>query len=320
MLKAVNHLIYRLKYRYGRYLPLSFPVDVSLELSSSCNMACSYCYHADKENLPFKQGLMSKEVALKIVTQAANLGVHSLKFNWKGESTLNPHYREVTEYAKSLATGSTFIDRLANSNFKIHRSIRDDRFHGLAALTKVKVSYDSFTKDVFEKQRTKGDHDLTTENIDLFYNHPARIKSETQIVIQAVRTQLNRDEDIAGLCSKRWPEAEISIRDMVEGRVQKDLSGLTDRSRDASERQSCLQAHVRVIFNHKGLAFPCCPDVKEELMIGDINKQDLFEIFTSQYAEQLRDDLRSGKAFKLNPCRECSSFETYKGFKPSWNS
>lgn len=264
---------------------------------------------------------MAKETAFKIVTQAAEAGVHSLKFNWKGESTLNPHYRAITEHAKSLARGSTFIDRLANSNFKIHPAKREDVFHGLAALTKVKVSYDSFRKEVFETQRAQGDHALTSRNIDMFYNHPARIKSETRLVIQAVRTKLNADEDIAGLCQKRWPEAEISIRDMVAGRVENDkVEALEARSRDTSERQSCLQAHVRIIFNHAGRAFPCCPDVKEELMIGDINKQSLVEIFRGHYAEKLRDDLRSGEAFKLDPCKGCSSFETYKGFKPKWES
>lgn len=284
-------------------------------------MACSYCYHHDKENLPFKQAFMSKATALKIITQAADAGVHSLKFNWKGESTLNPHYRAITEYAKSLAGGSTFIDRLANSNFKILPARRDDVFHGLAALTKVKVSYDSFSKEVFEHQRYKGDHDLTTANLDLFYNHPARIKSDTRIVIQAVRTANNADEPIRDLARARWPDAEISIRDAVAGRVGgPDVDALVTRTRDSSERQSCLQAHVRLIFNHDGTAFPCCPDIREELMLGNINRDSLLDIFNGHFAKNLRAQLKNGDAFKLNPCKGCSSFETFKGFRPSWDS
>ena len=57
---------YRFKYHYGRVLPLVSPVDVSLELASACNMKCSYCYHADKTNLPFTQGIMDVNLALKI--------------------------------------------------------------------------------------------------------------------------------------------------------------------------------------------------------------------------------------------------------------
>lgn len=321
MLNELRYTTYRMKYRYGQHLPLKVPVDISLELASSCNMKCSYCYHADKKNLPFAQGLMSKEMAMDIVRQSADLGVNSLKFNYRGEGTLNPHYTWITTYAKSLASGSTFIDRLANSNFKIIPKWREDRFIGLANLTKVKVSYDSFKKSVFEYQRDGGNHDLTTENIDLFYNHPARIKSETQLVIQAVRTTLNKDEDIAGIAKKRWPEAEISIRDMVAGRVEKDVSEFEDKERDFQSRQACKQAFVRIIFTHEGKALPCCPAIKEDLVIGDINSESVSAIFNGKKANQLRKRLKSLEAFDVyDACKNCSSFESFKGYAAPWGS
>jgi radical SAM protein with 4Fe4S-binding SPASM domain len=317
LIQKVNYFFYRAKYRYGRSIQLTKPVDVSLELSSSCNMSCNYCYHSDQVLLPFTKGIMSLETAKSIISQAADLSVPSLKFNWKGESTINPHFSQITAYAKSLAKGSTFIDRLTNSNFKF-RTDRDDIFDGLCNQTKVKVSYDSFRKDVFETQRAGGDHTITTRNIDKFYHYPKR--KNTEIVIQAVRTKLNADEDIRTMVRQRWPEAEISIRDMVAGRVEKDLSQLENRTRDDSERQSCLQAHVRIIFNYAGRAYPCCPDVAEKLCIGDIRTMSMFEIFNGATAKHLRTSLKNGRAFQMNPCKGCSSFETFKNYKPAWNS
>lgn len=320
MLKKINYLLYRLKYRYGEKLPLSVPVDVSLELSSSCDMKCEYCYHSDQANLPFKKGLMNKDLAKRVILESAELGVHSLKFNFRGEGTINPHYREITEFAKGFARAGVFIDRLANSNFRFHPRRRDDIFHGLAALTKVKVSYDSFLPEVFEKQRAGGIHALTTENIDLFYNHPARIKSGTRLVIQAVRTKLNADEDIAGQARARWPDAGISIRDMVEGRVEKNLDDFTARHRDAEHRQPCKQAFVRLMVHWDGRVAPCCPAIKNDLLIGDVKTQSVREIFNGELARQIRKDLKSGKAFELDPCKSCSSFESYKGYKANWDS
>lgn len=296
---------------------LTAPVDVSLELSSTCNMYCEYCYHSYQDKLPFTKGIMSRPTGHKIINNAAELGVNSLKFNWKGESTINPNFKLFTSHAKQLASGSVFIDRLTNSNFKF-RTDREDIFEGLCNQTKVKISYDSFRKDVFETQRAGGDHDITTRNIDKFYAHPLR--KNTEIVIQAVRTNLNKDEDIAGQAKKRWPEATVSIRDMVAGRVEKDLTELEHRERDTSERQSCLQAHVRVIFNWEGKAYPCCPDTGEHLCLGDIHKENLAEIFNGAKAKFLRKQLKCGDAFKMNPCKGCSSFETYKGFQPVWTS
>jgi len=274
------------------------------------------CYHSDKKNLPFKQNFMIPATFKKIVREAAELGVESLKFNWRGESTMNPMFWHMTKFAKELAKGSTFIDRLTNSNFKFDHN-RDDIFEGLSFQTKVKVSYDSFQKDVFETQRHLGNHELTTANIDKFYNLPGRT---TELVIQAVRTSRNKDEDIEGEAKKRWPSAKISIRDMVEGRVNRDLSQFKDRERDHSHRQSCIQAHARLIFDWTGEAVACCPDIRQELKLGKIQELSVFDIFNSPKAKQLRADLLSLKAFENSPCKNCSSFETFKGYVPSLES
>lgn len=314
-----NNLIYRLKYRYGKHLPLKVPVDVSLELAAACNQRCGYCYWADPKGVPFPKGFMSYDIAEKILNQAAGLGVNSVKMNWKGESTLNKNFSKITGLAKNLASGSTFIDRLTNSNFKFNNN-RDDIFEGLCNQTKVKISFDSFVADVMEKQRAGSDHALALANIEKFYNHKDRIKTETKIVIQAVRTSLNKDEDILGEAKRRWPDATVSIRDMVTGRVDQDLSSLENKSRDFSNRKSCLQAHVRVIFSAEGKAFPCCPDLKHELCIGDIRNDSLYEIFNCEKIKSLRRDLKSKKAFESSPCKTCPSFESYKGFKIGFNS
>ena len=313
---------YRAKYKFGNLLPLTKPVDISLELASSCNMACNYCYHSDVKTLPFERKVMKLETAMGIIKDAANIGVHSIKFNWRGEGTLNPHYTAITKFAKDRASGLTFIDRITNSNFKIPPRRRDDIFQGLANLTKVKVSYDSFDADVFGEQRAGGDHALTTENIDLFYNHQDRIQSETQLVIQAVRTNLNKDEDIEHLVKKRWPEADVSVRDMVAGRVETEEAFiLEDKQRDIGNRIPCKQAFVRLIYNYDGLAMPCCPNINETLALGSSQRHSVKEIFNNSEAKELRKDLKSGKAFKnRHACRNCSSFESYKGYKAPWKS
>lgn len=312
----LSYFIYRLKYRYGRFLPLSVPVDVSLELASYCTNTCGYCYHADRKNLPFQKGFMSFFLARKILDEAAELGVHSLKFNYRGESTMNPAFLAITKWAKGLARGSTFIDRVTNSNFNF-RHDRDDIFQGLANQTKVKVSFDSFIPYVFEQQRRGSNYAGTIANIDKFYNLKGR---KTQLVIQSVRTQANKDEDLHAEIKRRWPEATASVRDVVGGRVDKDLSAVIVKDRDATERQSCLQAHVRLMVHWDGKVGACCPDISGKLVLGDASKQTLYSIFNSEEAKFLRASLKTKKAFDRDPCKNCSSFETFKGFKPNWDS
>lgn len=306
---------YRFNYTNAPKLNHWKPVDVSLELTSHCNQACSYCYHAGA--VPFSKGFMKLETAKLIIAQAADLKVPSLKMNWKGESTLNPDFETITAFAKDLATGRTFIERITNSNFKFSTN-RVDIFNGLANQTKVKVSFDSFKPGVMEKQRAGSNWAQAIANIDKFYNWPGR---ETEIVIQSVITELNANEDIEHEVKKRWPTATVSIRNMVAGRVENEFVKENEViSRDVGERQSCIQAHARLIFNWDGVAYPCCVDIAETMPLGDIKTADLYQIFQSDAATKLRKSLLDKSAFSCGACKTCSSFESYRGYKAPWHS
>ncbi len=316
----LHYLLYRLKYRFAPHLNLKVPVDVSLELSSNCNMSCGYCYHSKPQALPFERGFMSFEIAEKVITEAAEIGVHSLKMNFRGESSLNKDFARITSLAKSLAKGGTFIDRLSNSNFKFANN-REDIFLGFCNQTKVKISFDSFKKEVLEEQRKGANHGLILANIDKFYNHPMRIRSDTEMVIQAVRTSKNQDEDLEKEIKNRWPSASYSVRDMVAGRVESEkVEQLETKKRDESHRQTCIQAHARLMVHWDGRVAMCCPDIGGKLIIGYAPGTHIYDIFNNEGAKQIRKSLKNKKAFELDPCRNCSSFESYANYKAPFHA
>lgn len=313
----INYWVYRKNYIYSPWLKHKKPIDISLELSSFCNQACQYCFHADQKTLPFKKGHMPLDFAKRMIEQAAWLGANSIKFNYRGESTIHPNYLEILEYAQKFAHGSVFIDRITNSNFNFQTN-RDDIFLALCTLTKVKVSFDSFRKEIIERVRKGTNYERAIANIDKFYWHPMR--TNTKLVVQAVRTKENADEDLRHEIKTRWPDAIVSIRDMVAGRVDSDLSNLEIKKRDSTERQACRQAFARMIIHHDGRVSPCCPSISNDLLIGDANQNNLKEIWNGLKARQLRNELKDGSAFLVDPCKSCSSFETFKGYKPPKDS
>jgi len=308
--------LYRLKYRLGKHINYSAPVDVSLELSSFCTNKCGYCYHVDPKKLPFERGNMSRIVAEKVIKECAEIGVNSLKFNYRGECTINPIFEDITAIAKRNASGMTFIDRVTNTNMNFKYD-REDIFRGLCNQTKVKVSFDSFIPHIFEKLRAGSNFGNTLSNMYKFYNYPGR---DNVFVVQAVRTQLNKDEDLEHAIKKRFPDAIASIRDVVGGRTEKDYEGLIVKKRKPG-RQSCIQAHVRLIVAHDGMVQVCCPDIKSEHIVGNANKEHIGNIWNSRAAQTIRRDLKSKIAFEINDaCKRCSSFESYEGYKHPWGS
>jgi len=306
----LKYLACRFNYKFGRHLNLKKPVDVTLELSSFCNQQCQYCYHAENKP-PFTKGLMSEQTAFAILDQAAKLGVPSIKLNWRGESHLNPNFESITKHAKKLG----FIDRISNSNFNFSPS-REDIFRAFCNQTTVKISFDSFNTDVFLAQRKGADVDRILENIDKFYHYRGR---KNKIIIQMVRTEANKDENFEKNVKTLWPDALVSVRNVVPNRVVGG-DAFSGRSLEAEERQPCYQAYARLIFDYAGNATCCCPDIKNEFNFGNINRESLLEIWNDENLLKLREMLRNRMAFNISPCSTCSSLESYKGYKHNWNS
>ena len=73
-------------FEYGK-----FPLAVTIELVSTCNLACTMCYTiTDKfqNSVVGGQRMMPWKTVKKIIDEAAEIGVCSLMFSWRGESTL----------------------------------------------------------------------------------------------------------------------------------------------------------------------------------------------------------------------------------------
>jgi hypothetical protein len=256
---------------------------------------------------------MAASTAIKILSQARNLGVPSIKLNWRGESTLNPNFEAITLYAKSLG----FTDRISNSNFNFDTN-NEEIFRAFCNQTTVKISFDSFMSDVFLAQRQGANHQRILDNIDKFYHYRGR---DNKIIIQMVRTEANKNENFKDITNKLWPDAYLSIRDVVPNRVGggSDYTGLVLADK---KRLPCYQAYARLIFAHDGQATPCCPDIETGLLSTrhNINIMTLKEIWNSYALHSLRRGLKTGSAFENPICKNCSSLESYEGYKHNWNS
>ena len=79
-------------YRRGKELdPGDIPLSVTVELVSTCNLACTMCYTITEKfqnSVIGAQRMMPWPVVKSIIDECAKLGVPSMLFSWRGESTL----------------------------------------------------------------------------------------------------------------------------------------------------------------------------------------------------------------------------------------
>ena len=121
------------------------PLCFDIEVASVCDLACPFCY---RQYVATPDKIMSKELAFKLIDQASELNIPSMKFNWRGEPLLNPALSSIIEYAKKKGVLETII----NSNATVLDEKTSEKIikSGLDLLI---YSFDGGNKETYEKMR-----------------------------------------------------------------------------------------------------------------------------------------------------------------------
>lgn len=117
--------------RAKEYDPGPAPLAVTIELVSTCNLGCSMCYTITEEfqnSVVGSTRMLPWPIVKKIIDECAEIGVYSILFSWRGESTLYRYknddgsvidFCDVLKYAvqrgilevTSLTHGQSFSDK-----------------------------------------------------------------------------------------------------------------------------------------------------------------------------------------------------------------
>lgn len=123
---------------------------LTIHLTNACNFKCEYC------NMKFCGETMTKELAIKIVNDFADMGGNTIHFTG-GEPSIVPYIDELFAYAKSkgltVSTNSNGFKRINTSN-----------------IDKLKTSFDLCNKDEFNRTMGRNCFDVVVENMKYYSN------------------------------------------------------------------------------------------------------------------------------------------------------
>lgn len=89
------------------------PITIDLALTRRCTYRCVYCYGQLQRN---DEKLMTREVVLRFLDDAAGIGVKAVSLISDGESTCSPHFREALVHGRAagldmgVATNGYLLD------------------------------------------------------------------------------------------------------------------------------------------------------------------------------------------------------------------
>lgn len=210
-LKLLRSYINRNPISYG------FPISISIELTSRCNLACTMCSRTF--NLPLEERDIDFEVFKKVINEGKEKGVEALLLYGCGEPLLHPKIVEMVKYCNFLGLKTHLATNATLLTEEISKNLIE------AGLSFVIFGIDGATKDVYEKYRLGARYEQVVKNIKTFLGIKRRFNSGVFVEIQMIKMRENfkqialfeKQWKIKGVNSIRIKEDEVKREDLALG-------------------------------------------------------------------------------------------------------
>jgi sulfatase maturation enzyme AslB (radical SAM superfamily) len=271
-----------------------FPLHLDIESTSACNLRCIMCArNFMKEELENKLGYMKFGLFKKIIDEASEHGLPSIKLNYRGEPLLHPELERMVKYAK----GAGVIEVQFNTNGLL---LTEGRAKSLieAGLDRIIFSFDGATKGTYEKIRTGSNYETVVSNIKTL----VRLRDEMGLKRPCVRVQTVRMDE-----TENEIDQYLDMWKPIANRVgiikKRDRGGNTGKSK--LKEFPCPQIWQRMMVCWDGEARMCCGDWGGMHVIGDANKESIYDIWHGQRLEHVRQCHLNGESGKIDVCAKC---------------
>lgn len=277
------------------------PIHLDIETSSVCNLRCPMCFCTlDLEKgteQKIKRGLMDMDRFKKIIDEAVEIGVYSVKINWRGEPLMNPHIPEMIKYAKDKG----IIDVMMNTNGVVLTPELSEKIID-AGLDKIFFSVDSHVKDKYEKIRIGAEFEQTIENIKTF----ARINDEkghpVYTRVQKVLLNETAEENDEFIDFFKGFIDQVAFEDYIPyGELELGKSV----ERNKSIKFACTMLWQRLLITWNGEYMICCPSGGKGIPFGHNDEESIKEFWLGEKMQNIRELHKNGEWWKVGICEDC---------------
>jgi len=291
-------------------IPLGTPYIVFVDPASACNFKCTFCPTGHRDLIAETgrfQGAMKFEVFQKIIDDLAQFDrpLKVLRLYKDGEPFLNRRLADMVAYAKRSGCVD-YVDTTTNGSL-----ISPERLGPVlaAGLDKINISVDGMTADTYRKfTGFEFDFGRFVENVRWLYANRGRcevaVKIPAELVDEAERQAFfgtfgdHCDRIFVENFAPCWPQFDIEQHTGVtisRGIYQQDV-GDTD---------TCPYIFYGYSVNADGLVSACFLDWGRKLVIGDVRRQSMKDIWNSELMNALRLQHLEGRRRQNAVCGGC---------------
>jgi radical SAM protein with 4Fe4S-binding SPASM domain len=305
---------YRLSRLLGKPIQWGYPISVSFEPTTSCNLRCPEC-PSGLRAFTRPTGMLKKDLFHKTIDDIYKELTY-LIFYFQGEPYLNPDFLDMVKYAtkKGIYTATS-----SNAHYLNDVNARRTVESGLDRLI---ISIDGTTQDTYQQYRVGGKLDKVMEGARNIVKWKKELKSKTPFVFfqfLVVKHNEHQIEDIKQLAKEigvdqvRFKTAQVydfendpnQLIPSIEkySRYRKGKDGLMKSKSGLSNH--CWKLWQGNVISWDGLVVPCCFDKDATHQLGNLQVQSFKEVWNNDNYKQFRKDLMTSRK-NIDICANCS--------------
>lgn len=273
--------------------PKSYPLLVDVELTNLCPFTCAMC-PTGRGVLMRPKGVMNFKLLEKIVKECAANNCHIRFVRW-GEPLAYPQFTDALRLVKvaglmcHINTNGYYLDyELSCALLRLK-------------LDSIKFSFQGTTQEEYEKWRGK-------KGIEVLANLQK---------LHALRGNKEYPYISVGTTVTNETEEQIKKFRMIFGRWCDKVTVGRTRNIIAREEKGCNpecpEVFNKLSIDWDGIVVACCSDFDRFMMVGDVNKDTLYDIFNGERINYFRKMLAEGRHNELEICRGCCANEPMGG-------
>src|SRR6478752_7365674 len=298
----------------NRPVQWGYPVSVSFEPTTSCNLRCPECPSGLRE-FTRPTGMLKKNFFEQTIDEIYKELLY-LIFYFQGEPYLNPDFLEMVKYAhdKGIYTATS-----TNAHYLTDEKARKTVESGLDRLI---ISIDGTTQEVYQQYRIGGKLEKVLQGARNIVKWKKELKSKTPFVFfqfLVVKPNEHQIEDIKKLAKEvgvddvRFKTAQVydyqndpnKLIPTIDkfSRYEKKEDGNYSAKNKLANR--CWKMQHSNVITWDGLVVPCCFDKDAMHQLGNLNTQSFKQIWHNENYKQFRQQLMKSRK-NIDICANCS--------------
>src|ERR1044071_1114274 len=291
-----------------------YPVSISFEPTTSCNLRCPEC-PSGLRAFTRPTGMLQKDFFRDTIDQLSK-DLTYLVFYFQGEPYLNPEFLNMVQYASSkkiYTATSTNAHYLTDANAK--KTVE-------SGLDRLIISIDGTTQDVYQQYRVGGKLDKVIEGARNIVKWKKELNSKKPFVFfqfLVVKHNESQIEDVKQLAKEigvdqvRFKTAQVydyendpnHLIPTIEkySRYRKGKDGKMKSKSGLGNH--CWKLWQGNVISWDGLVVPCCFDKDAMHQLGNLQVQSFKDIWNNDNYKQFRKEIMTSRK-NIDICANCS--------------